>query len=248
MTSREDPPFSTRNHLLASLPVEELHLLQPHLELIDFPLRQTVFSPGDPVTTVIFPETGWVSMLATLEDGDSAEIGFVGREGMVGISVLLEVERTSTEAMWQAGGTALRLPARVLREAMERSSDVRRPIFRYAMAFHGQVAQTAACNGRHGIDQRLARWMLMAHDRADGDGFPMTHEFLAMMLGVRRASVTVAAGMLQKAGFIRYGGGRMTLTDRPGLEAAACECYGTVRREYLRLTGFAGRGDPPEPA
>ena len=115
-----------------------------------------------------------------------------------------------------------------------------RLLLRYALAFSVQVAQTAACNGRHHIEQRLARWMLMAHDRSEGDGFPMTHEFLSMMLGVRRAGVTVAAGALQRAGLIRYERGRMTVTDRPGLEAGACDCYDQVRREYERLFGRPG--------
>jgi CRP-like cAMP-binding protein len=110
-------------------------------------------------------------------------------------------------------------------------------LLRYALVHHGQVARTAACNGRHHTDQRLARWLLMAHDRSEGDGFPMTHEFLSMMLGVRRAGVTVAAGLLSKAGFIRYERGRMEVTDRPGLESAACECYGVARRASDALLG-----------
>ena len=134
-------------------------------------------------------------------------------------------------------GTALRIGAAALRAAMERSAALRRLLLRYALAFQAQVTLTAACNARHAIENRLARWLLIAHDRAGADEFAMTHEFISMMLGVRRPGVTIAAGMLQKAGLIRYARGRMTVADRPGLEAASCECYHIVRHEYVRLLG-----------
>ncbi|GGC56556.1 hypothetical protein GCM10011504_38660 [Siccirubricoccus deserti] len=140
--------------------------------------------------------------------------------------------------MVQSPGTALRMDAQTFREALEHIPTLRTLLLRYALVHHGQVARTAACNGRHHTDQRLARWLLMAHDRASGDGFPMTHEFLSMMLGVRRAGITVAAGQLQKAGFIHYERGRIEITDRPGLESAACECYGVVRRAQDQLLGL----------
>jgi CRP-like cAMP-binding protein len=139
--------------------------------------------------------------------------------------------------MVQCPGTALRMDAAAFRGELGHTPALRTLLLRYALVHHGQVARTAACNGRHHTEQRLARWLLMAHDRAEGDAFPMTHEFLSMMLGVRRAGVTVAAGVLQRAGFIRYDRGRMKVTDRPGLEAASCECYGVVRRAYDRLLG-----------
>jgi CRP-like cAMP-binding protein len=164
----------------------------------------------------------------------------VGRDGFVGLPVLLGAECDDIEAMVQAPGTALRMGAAAFREALERTPAFRTLLLRWALVHHGQVARTAACNGRHHVDQRLARWLLTAHDRSEGDEFPMTHEFLSMMLGVRRAGVTVAAGQLQKAGFVRYERGRIEVTDRPGLESAACECYGVVRRAYDRLLG------PPE--
>jgi len=132
-------------------------------------------------------------------------------------------------------------PPAAFRGELGRTPALRDLLLRYALVHHGQVARTAACNGRHHTEQRLARWLLMAHDRAEGDGFPMTHEFLSMMLGVRRAGVTVAAGALQRAGLIRYERGRIEVTDRPGLESASCECYGVVRRAYDRLLG------PPPP-
>jgi CRP-like cAMP-binding protein len=225
------------NRLLAALPAGDLAWLRPQLESVEFASRSILHAPGEPVTGVHFPETGWISMLATLENGDAAEVGLVGREGMVGLPLLLGTDRSPFEAMVQSSGSALRLPADAFQEALERSAALHRLLLRYALAFSVQVAQTAACNGRHHIEQRLARWMLMAHDRSEGDGFPMTHEFLSMMLGVRRAGVTVAAGALQRAGLIQYERGRMTITDRDGLEAGACDCYDLVRREYTRLFG-----------
>ena len=178
-------------------------------------------------------------MLAGLEDGDSSEVGLIGYEGMVGVPVILGTDRSPVEAFVQGEGTALRLDAAVLRQAMDENRSLRTLLLRYAMAFSMQVTMTAACNSRHLIEQRLARWLLMAHDRSVGDVFPMTHEFMSLMLGVRRAGVTVAAGGLQRAGYIHYEQGRISITDRPGLENAACECYGIVKREFDRLLGAA---------
>ncbi|HEY0419785.1 MAG TPA: Crp/Fnr family transcriptional regulator, partial [Acetobacteraceae bacterium] len=212
--------------------------LQPRLKAVELPFREVLHEPGKPIEAVYFPETGWISMLAYLESGDAAEVGLVGREGMIGLPVLLGADSNDLEAMVQCPGTALRIDAQAFREELERIPALRTLLLRYALVHHEQVARTAACNGRHQIDQRLARWLLMAHDRAEGDDFPMTHEFLSMMLGVRRAGVTVSAGTLQKAGFIRYEKGRIQVTDRPGLESAACECYGIVRRASDRLFGL----------
>jgi CRP-like cAMP-binding protein len=224
-----------RNRLLAALPPEDLAWVRPRLERVELPVRHTLYAAHEPITAVYFPETGWVSMLATLENGDAAEVGLVGREGMVGLPLLLGTDRAPFEAMTQAGSTVLRLDAAAFREDLEARPGLRTLLLRYAMAFNVQVSQTAACNGRHHIEDRLARWLLMAHDRAEGNEFPMTHEFLSMMLGVRRAGISLAAGVLQKAGLIHYTAGRMEVTDRPGLEAASCECYNLVRHEFGRL-------------
>ncbi len=178
-------------------------------------------------------------MLAMLADGRSAEVGVVGSEGMVGLPLLLGSNSSHVEAMVQAAGTMLRLHAGAFRRALEESAALRTLLLRYTLAFQQQVTQTAACNGHHALDQRLARWLLMAHDRAEDDEFPMTQEFLAMMLCVHRPGVTVAARLFQQAGLIRYGHGQMKVTDREGLEAAACECYGTVRRQFEQLLGSA---------
>jgi CRP-like cAMP-binding protein len=162
----------------------------------------------------------------------------IGREGMVGLPVLLGADHDDIEGMVQSAGTAFRMDTQPFREDLEHIPAFRTLLLRYALVHHGQVARTAACNGYHQIDQRLARWLLMAHDRSEGEAFPMTHEFLSMMLGVRRPGITVAAGTLQKAGFIRYEKGRIEVTDRPGLESVACECYGIVRRASDQLLGL----------
>lgn len=224
-----------RNLLLASLPGESLHRIWPHLTLVDLPLRQVLHEPETPITIVYFPETGWVSYLATLEDGDGAEVGVTGHEGVVGLPVILGDQSNDLEALVQSAGTAYSIDADVLRELMDADPLLRRQLLRFALVHLGQVARTAACNGRHHTEQRLARWLLMAHDRSNGGTFEMTHEFLAMMLGVRRAGVTVAAGALQRAHLIRYERGTIQVIDRPGLEQAACECYGASRRMLDRL-------------
>jgi CRP-like cAMP-binding protein len=233
----DQPTSAPRNRLLAALPPDDLAQLWPRLEAVELPFRQVLHAPGKPIDAVYFPETGYSSMLAYLEDGDAAEVGMIGREGMVGLPVLLGADHDDIEAMVQSPGTALRMDAQAFREELERIPAFRTLLLRYALVHHGQVARTAACNGRHHIDQRLARWLLMAHDRAEGNEFPMTHEFLSMMLGVRRAGITVSASQLSKPGFIRYQRGRIEVTDRPGLESVACECYGIVRRDQDRLLG-----------
>ena len=230
-------PPAPSNRLLAALPAADLARLWPQLEPVGLEMRETLHVSDEPIAAVYFPESGWVSMLALLADGRSAEVGLVGTEGMVGLPLLLGSDSSGTEAMVQASGTMLRLEAGAFRRALEESPALRTLLLRYALAFQQQVTQTAACNGHHALDQRLARWLLMAHDRAQGDEFPMTQEFLAMMLCVHRPGVTIAARLFQQAGLIRYGNGQMAITDREGLEAAACECYGVVRRQFDGLLG-----------
>ncbi len=228
---------AVRNRLLAALPPGDFALLAPSLRPVRLDLRQTLHEPEWPIEAVYFPERGMVSLLARLEDGAAQEVGLVGREGVVGLAVALGAESVGTEALVQAEGEALRLGADELRAAFGRGAGLRDLLLRYMQALHAQVTQTAACNGRHAVDERLARWLLMAHDRADGDEFPMTQEFMAMMLGVRRAGVSVAAAVLKKAGVIGHAYGRVTVLDRAGLEGASCECYGAVARQFERLLG-----------
>ena len=230
-------PSTVRNHLLAALPAGVLAQLLPKLQPVTLDIRKVLYAADAPIEAVYFHEAGWTSMLAQLDEGMTAEVGLVGREGMVGLPLVFGVETAYVEAMVQGPGSALRMEAGAFRHALDEHPALRVLLFRYGEFMHAQVTQTAACNGNHDLEQRLARWLLMSHDRANGDELPMTQEFLAMMLCVHRPSVTVAARILQRANLIRYGHGSITITDRPSLEAAACECYGTVRRQYQRLLG-----------
>jgi len=227
---------------LAALPPHALARLWRRLEPVDCLLHEVLHVPEAAITQVYFPETIGVSLLTYMMNGDAVEVGQVGHEGMVGLPVVLGSDFDDLEAMVQNPGTALRLGAAALREELEHIPELRPLLLRYVLVHRNQVARTAACNSRHEINQRMARWLLMAHDRAEGDEFPMTHEFLSMMLGVRRAGVTVAAGALQKAGAIRYERGRMTVFDRACLEQVACECYRTTRRSAERVLPWRDGG------
>ena len=237
MPDRNQPTLATDNRLLAALPPEDFARLRPRLQRVELPFDHTIFPADGAVEAVLFVESGMVSLLATLEGGEQVEVGVVGREGLVGLPLVLGDDRSLVEARVQMEGTALRMDAAALRDGMEASAALRVLLHRYALFFQAQVTMTAACNARHAIEQRLVRWLLIAHDRAGADEFPMTHEFISMMLGVRRPGVSLAAGVLQKAGLIRYARGGMEVTDRHGLEAASCECYHTARREFARLLG-----------
>ena len=238
MPSHDPYTLFPANRLLAALPPDSLDRLASQLQAVELPFRKVLHEASKPITTVYFPTSGWLSMLAYMEDGDGAEVGLIGNEGVVGFPILLGADHDDIEAMVQCEGTALSIGTDALRLAMDGDQALRSLLLRYVLAHYSQVARTAACNGRHYIEQRLARWLLMAHDRARGsDEFPMTHEFLSMMLGVRRAGISTSANALQRAGMIEYERGRMRITDRPGLESAACECYGIVRRAYDGLLG-----------
>ena len=204
---------------------------------VELPFDQTLYPADGAAEAALFPESGMTSLIATLDGGEQVEVGIAGREGLVGLPLVLGDDRSLVEARVQQEGAALRLDAAALRDGMEASAVLRALLLRYALAFQAQVTMTAGCNARHAIEQRLSRWLLIAHDRAGMDEFPITHEFMAMMLGVRRPGVSVAAGVLHRAGLISYARGRMEITDRPGLEAASCECYHTARREFARLLG-----------
>jgi CRP-like cAMP-binding protein len=228
---------TVRNRLLAALSPDDFTLLAPALHPTSLEFKQVLYAVHQHLGTAYFLESGMVSMLAPLEDGRFMEVGLVGREGLVGLSIVLGADSSATEAMVQMHGTALQVRSAELRRAFEASATLRGLLLRYAHVHHAQVAQTAACNGHHLLEERLARWLLMAHDRAQNDEFPMTQEFMSMMLGVRRAGVSVAAAILQKTGAIGYKHGCVTVLDRSGLEAVACECYGTVRQQFEHLLG-----------
>ena len=220
------------NCLLAALAPAELARLRPHLDLVILPQRQVLSEPHKPIEHAYFPQQGFISLVQPMADKSMVEVGIIGREGLVGSPVLLGANTSPVMAMVQAPGPALRIPASVLLKEVASSAELSGLLLRYVQALHVQVAQTAACNGRHTLPERLARWLLTAHDRVAGDDLPLSHELLAMMLGMRRSGVTVAVGALKKAGLINNGHARITILDRQGLEAAACECYRAVRDEY----------------
>jgi len=228
-----------RNRLLASLPAADFERLAASLTPVSLTLKQFLIEADEPIEAAYFIETGMTSYLAYLESGEALEVGIIGREGMVGLPLILGVDRATIGGMVQMEGAALRIGPAALRQAFNESEALRSRLLRYMQALHAQVSQTAVCNNRHTMEERLARWLLMAHDRAGSDQFAMTHEFMAMMLGVRRSGVTITAGALKQAGLIHYRNGQVTILDRPGLEVAACECYGVVQQHFEQLLGSA---------
>jgi CRP-like cAMP-binding protein len=223
------------NRLLDALPPSIFGRWQASLEPVDMPLGQVLYEPGVVLSHVYFPTTAIVSLLNVMEDGASAEIAVVGREGLVGISLFMGGESTPSRAVIQSAGTGFRMAAAQLKVELERSGLVLRLLLRYTQALITQMAQTAVCNRHHSLDQQLCRWLLLSLDRLAGDELIMTQELIANMLGVRREGVTEGALKLQKAGLIRYARGRITVLDRAGLERRSCECYLVVKKEYDRL-------------
>ena len=230
-----------QNHLLAALPAEERARIVPHLEMVPMPLGHALSEPGMEMRHVYFPTTCIVSLLYVLEDGASAEIAVVGNEGIVGVSLFMGGETTTSRAVVQSAGHAYRLSGRILKDTFLCAGPMQRLLLRYTQALLTQMAQTAVCNRHHSIDQQLCRWLLLSIDRLPSNELTMTQDLIANMLGVRREGVTEAAGRLQSAGLIRYSRGRITVLDRPGLERRVCECYQVVKREFDRLL-------PEEPA
>lgn len=234
-TSSSQNQPGTGNRLLDALPAAALDRLRPHLETIPLPRAQAIHEPGDLVEHSVFPTSGLISMVAMTGDGQWVETGMVGKEGMFSVATVLGDDTPSQRAMVQLAGSGLRMSAAVLHEEAEANPKVRALLLRYVQATLTTAAQAAACNRLHLLERRFARWLLSVHDRAEGDTFPMTHDFLAMMLGVRRPGVTVAAQTLREDGLITYTHGIVTIIDRPGLEAASCDCYGFIREELKRL-------------
>jgi CRP-like cAMP-binding protein len=224
----EDTP-APLNRLLAALPARELRRLLPRLEAVHPELKTVLQRPGEPIRHLYFPTRGVVSLLMPLEDGGKIEVGLVGREGLVGLPIFLGVETSPVLSMVQVPGELLRIPSAVFRACIGRRTVLHRLLLRYTHALLAQLSHGAACGSRHPLSKRLCRWLLLLQSRAEADRFPMTHELMAIMLGVRRASVTEAAHELREAGLIRYGRGQLTVLDRDGLEAAACSCYRAIQ-------------------
>ena len=223
-----------RNQLLAELPAEEIERLMPSLESVPLLTGMPIYEPNRRITHVYFPISGIVSMTSDMREG-TVEVGTVGREGMTGLPLVLRANTMPTRAFVQVPGHSYRMGDEDLFAAMSDSPRFGRLLMRYALALFDQAAQHAACNRLHALEERCARWLLMTHDRVDGDVLPLKQQFLAEMLGVHRPAVTLAAGALQKAGVIRYTRGKVTVLDRPALERASCECYEIITRRTEQL-------------
>jgi CRP-like cAMP-binding protein len=226
-----------RNFLLCSLPRAERELLLPRLEPVTFLLGKIVYEPGERIDYCYFPTNSVVSLLYTMQDGSTAEMGLVGNDGVTGIAVILGAESTCSRAVVAVAGDAFRLSAKRLQQEVAHPGPVQNLLLRYTQALITQVSQTAVCNRLHSVEQRLCRWLLLCHDRKNRSDLLMTQELIANMLGGRRESVTVAAGHLQDAGLIHYCRGRISILDRNGLESNVCECYRIVEDEVDRLFG-----------
>jgi CRP-like cAMP-binding protein len=228
---------SYRNRLLELLDPQDLDRLRPHLKPTMFDYRQSLYEANSPISSVYFPIDGVASLVNTMADGSAAEVGTIGNEGIVGLPVIFGDRLAPTSAYIQVPGSGLRLQADVLSTEIDRSRTMRGIMLHYAHAFFNQVAQSAACNHFHSVEQRCCRWLLMTHDRVQSERFLLTQEFFAMMLGVRRTSVTAAAGLLKRRKLIEYRRGHVTILDRGGLEHCACECYAVSKQEFDRLLG-----------
>jgi CRP-like cAMP-binding protein len=230
----EATPPTTRieNSILAALPAEEYERIASSLSTVSFDLGQIIYEPDEVICQVYFPTTTITSLVTILEDGSTVEAGIIGYTGMVGIPVVLGVESSNSQAITQHKGDALGMSVDILKQELSRGGQLQQLLLRFTHALFTQVSQTAACNRLHTVEERLARWLLMIHDRIREDDFLLTQEFIATMLGSRRAGVTVAAGILQQAGLINYKRGRICIIDRERLEEVSCECYRIVKEEY----------------
>jgi CRP-like cAMP-binding protein len=223
------------NLLLSFLPASDFARLAPKLTFVALSVGQVIYESGERLEHIYFPTSSVVSLLYTMEDGATAEMGMAGNDGAVGVALFLGGATMPNRAVVKAGGGAYRMSAQVLREEFARAGPLQALLLRYTQALITQIAQTAVCNRLHPIEKRLCRWLLLSHDRVHSDELHMTQEFIANMLGGRREGVTIAAGRLQDAGLIHYCRGHIQILNRQALEKTACECYGIVRREFNRL-------------
>lgn len=238
-TSRPPPPA---NDLLAALPIDDYTRLAPRFRIVPLKLKQFLHRADEPIDQVYFPGGGFVSIVTVLKDGAMVEVATIGREGMLGMSEALSREPSPSAAMVQAeSDTCYTITAAAFRQEMDRRGAFYDLLTRYGQALVGFIMQSTACNAVHSVEQRLSRWLLLAHDRVGKDEFPLTQEFAAMMLGTSRPTVTLVAGTLQKAGLIKYHRGHVTVVDREALEAASCECYRTATELLKSVTAGSRR-------
>jgi CRP-like cAMP-binding protein len=229
------PQHLIENRMLASIPAEEYERIAPHLEEIRMNLGDILSEPDQKMEYVHFPKRGIISVCAVMQDGSQVEVGVIGNEGMCGLPVLFGTETVPLQSMVQIPDGAVRMPAEAFKREIELCPYLRQSLMHYAQAFFIQAAQTAACNRLHPLDGRLVRWILMCQDRTQSDLLPITHEVMSIMLGVRRAGVSVAANKLRTNGLIDYQRGLIRIRDRSGMEAATCECYGVIRKAFDRF-------------
>lgn len=230
-----ESPAHLLNRLIERLPRRERRKVLALCEPVDLSFGAVLCKPGEHYSYVYFPVTGFISLVATIHDHEPLELGLIGNEGMLGATLALGIGTAPVRGVVQGSGTALRMTASHFRHGLHDHPGLLRTLNRYLYVSMTQLSQMVACNRFHEVEARLVRWLLMTHDRAHADQFHLTHQFLADMLGVRRSAVTIAAGMLQKRGFIHYSRGEITILSRVGLEAASCECYKAVIHDYSRL-------------
>ena len=227
----------TSNRILKSLSSDDLRLIEADLVAVDLPVRKELEAPRKPIEAVYFVESGFASVVANGSKTRSIEVGLIGREGVTGLAIIMGTDRSPNRTFIQSAGKGLRLSVANLTRAMAKSVTLQRKLLNYGHAFFVQTSQTALANGRGKIEQRLARWLCMAHDRAEGDELDLTHEFLSIMLGVRRPGVTMSVEALERAGLIKTRRGKITVVDRSGLEKATDGTYGAPEAEFQRMFG-----------
>ncbi|HVG31819.1 MAG TPA: Crp/Fnr family transcriptional regulator [Pyrinomonadaceae bacterium] len=232
MYDSEQSSTATQNRLLAALPPKEYEKLAPHMEKVSFEQGQVLYEQNEPIEYIHFPLNGVVSMVVITQTGASVEVGLVGREGFVGFQPLLGTKSAQNRAISQIPGHTLRIKSETLKKEFDLEGSLQTILHRQLQSQIVQMSQGAACNRLHEVNERLARWLLMMHDRVEFDKLPLTHEFLSQMLGANRATVSLTAGVFQQASLIRYARGTITILDREGLEEIACECYQIVKAEF----------------
>jgi CRP-like cAMP-binding protein len=237
MTLSKVPRARIENRLLAALPRKDYNRLVAQMARVPLPFAAVLYEPGDTIDYIYFPNHSVVSLLSTVEDRSTLEVGIIGNEGMVGLSVMLGVKTSPQRALVQGEGSAMRMKVAAFRKEVSGDGALQKLLYRHIHALMTQIAQSAACNRFHQVEARLARWLLMMHDRIGSDEFRLTQQFLSDMLGVRREGVTFAARSLQKNRLISYSRGHLTILNRAGLEAAACKCYRIIKAEYDSFLG-----------